>query len=597
MPPFRRSLLAALPAVLALLLLLLSLSPHSTTRNLLHAVGGGESAAYYTEAAHTSLAPRLRLAVVALALLGSVLWVFQRRLSQLVAVFRAAVRDELRLLRDRWRTSHYGPGAVLALVGLTALALALRLPHLNQPIRYDEAFTYLSFVSRPVLVIVSKYDYPNNHVFHSLCAHACLWLGSEPWVFRLPALVAGVLIVPAGYLAARGLYNEPTAWLSAALLACSSPLIEFSTNARGYTLLCLFVLLHISLSCAVLRRRLVLGWTLWIVVAALGFWTTPTMLYPFGGVVVWMALSSLLGPAAAAYGRMFVVWLATACVLAGLLTTLLYLPIFVTFGPGAVFGNRFVAPLSWSKWMAELPSSLAITWELWQRDLPTALVIVLCGGFAASLFLAARVGRRGVSIALVLALCSAALVVAQRVAPYARIWLFALPVYLIAASAGLVAVARAWKAPGVRTAWIGVAVAAGMWMLVQLITSNSVRDSRETGTLRDASEVAALLRERLEEGDLIVSTCPSDAPLMYHFERQGLPMRYFLMRSELTTFDGQRLLVVVNKRHEQTFAELAERFRLRQVVDVEAARLVGDFETAAVYEIGMPSAPGRAQAN
>ena len=58
---------------------------------------------------------------------------------------------------------------------------------------------------------------------------------------RLPALIAGILLIPATYLLFRVISNNLAALLSSALVAVSSPLIEFSTNARGYTTVTLYV--------------------------------------------------------------------------------------------------------------------------------------------------------------------------------------------------------------------------------------------------------------------------------------------------------------------------------------------------------------------
>ena len=65
---------------------------------------------------------------------------------------------------------------------------------------------------------------------------AYLGLGNQPWVLRLPALLGGVLLVPATYALARLLFSPRAAVLSASFVAVSSYLVEYSTNARGYTL-------------------------------------------------------------------------------------------------------------------------------------------------------------------------------------------------------------------------------------------------------------------------------------------------------------------------------------------------------------------------
>jgi hypothetical protein len=56
-------------------------------------------------------------------------------------------------------------------------------------------------------------------------------------------------------------------------------------------------------------------------------------------------------------------------------------------------------------------------------------------------------------------------------------------------------------------------------------------------------------------------------------------------RKDAARWDGERLLAVVNKTHGQTFEALASRYRLDEVTEVGAARLVWDSESAAVFEV------------
>src|SRR5919204_3963186 len=106
--------------------------------------------------------------------------------------------------------------------------------------RGDEAFTYTEYASLPWFVALGDYTYPNNHLLHTLLVHgAARLLGPEPWALRLPAFVAGVLLVPATYLAARALYGPTTALIAAGLVSASGWLTLYATNARGYSLVLL----------------------------------------------------------------------------------------------------------------------------------------------------------------------------------------------------------------------------------------------------------------------------------------------------------------------------------------------------------------------
>src|SRR5436309_12847509 len=126
------------------------------------------------------MAVRLRLA--SLGLLGGALLLVPLRVS-LQTLLACSVAD-----LPAWRVSI--SRAWLPVGGLMLLGLGLRIAFLNQPIRYDEALTYNEFASRPLYYGLSFYPEPNNHLLNTLLVHALLGLGSQPWVLRVPALLA-----------------------------------------------------------------------------------------------------------------------------------------------------------------------------------------------------------------------------------------------------------------------------------------------------------------------------------------------------------------------------------------------------------------------
>jgi hypothetical protein len=563
---------------LGLLLLGGSLVSHEAARAALRAAAGEGLARRYRPDLHAGLAPRLRLLGAALLFGTGLAWPLRRRLAGAASRAAGQLAADLRQARQGWRSLRVHPATCAGLLALVAAAALVRLPFLGQPARYDEATTQLGYASKPLYEIVSRYDTPNNHVLHTLAAAAsCRLLGDDLWALRLPAFLAGVLLVPACYLAARALYDRPTAWLAAALVAVSSLLVEYSTNARGYTLQALLTLLLVALSCRLLDSPTLLGWCAWAALAALGFWAVPTMLYPFAGLAAWLALCG---------GRRFLGQLLGACILAGALTVALYLPILLLSGPGALVGNRFVQPLTPARWAHELPASLAETFRDWHRDLPAWLAAVLAAGFLAALAAHRRLGRQPVPLAAVLAACCLLLTAAQRVAPFPRVWLFALPVYLITAAAGVAAAVRLVLPQAARPVAVAGLVAAAVLLLGWRVAhSPAVLESTQTGTLRDGAEVAALLEDRLSPGDLVIASSPSDGVLMYHFHRRDLPLDRIVYDELPEGWHGARLLVVVNKAHDQTLEGVAEKHGLEGRADVSSARLVGDWATASVYEV------------
>lgn len=272
---------------------------------------------------------------------------------------------------------------IFSLLIILLLAIAVRLSFLSQPMRYDEAQTFTDFASKSFFEGLSHYK-PNNHLFHTLLVHmAYLLIGNQPWVLRLPALFAGLLLVPASYMKTRIFYNKDAALLAAGFVASSSVLIEYSANARGYTMICVFFLLIFSIGKYLMQNNSLAAWLLFAILSALGFYTIPIMLYPFGIVVTWLLLSIILKDTK--LSRLLLLrHLSISLIILGLLTFMLYLPVFIGSGLESVIGNKFIKSTTWSNFVVELPSFLRSVWREWNRDIPTVLSYLLVIGFFTS---------------------------------------------------------------------------------------------------------------------------------------------------------------------------------------------------------------------
>ncbi|HVX85475.1 MAG TPA: glycosyltransferase family 39 protein [Phycisphaerae bacterium] len=129
-----------------------------------------------------------------------------------------------------------GMAVVWLLAAVTAAALAVRLLAANNPLWVDEIFSlYFVQALRSPLQVFTQLHSDNNHYLNSLWMYA---LGPQQgaWMYRLPAVICGVLTVPAAYWsgARRGGGGTAAALVWAAMIAISEPLIVYSSEARGY---------------------------------------------------------------------------------------------------------------------------------------------------------------------------------------------------------------------------------------------------------------------------------------------------------------------------------------------------------------------------
>lgn len=171
------------------------------------------------------------------------------------------------------------PWIVWTLMGLLVCgALALRLYRLNSDLWIDEVFTLVDFVRPSVGQVLTSFPSQNQHMLYSLMAKAAMavW-GESAWTLRLPAVLLGVLSIPALFLLARWLVGAWQALGACALLTLSYHHIWFSQNGRGYTGVLFFATLSTWLWLKALPER---RWTLWsayIAAIALGSWIHLTM--------------------------------------------------------------------------------------------------------------------------------------------------------------------------------------------------------------------------------------------------------------------------------------------------------------------------------
>jgi hypothetical protein len=586
--------------------LAVSLIPFGALLARVRNVSDSGQGTFFTPEFYRAMQIRLRLIGTANLAAGIILLGLRRPMYKWA---RRVFTDGLILARDFCLAARSLPAIDrLALAGLAFLAAALRIPLLTQPMRYDEAVTFVQYSSRPFYVALSFYNTPNNHLFHTLLVRlAYLALGNHPWALRLPVLLAGLCLVPATYAAARSLYNDRCdtggALLAAALVASSSMLIEYSTNARGYEIVCVLFMIMIPAGAYALRCRNWAAWLLLAIVSALGFYTIPIMLYPFGGLVLWLLLSIAIGDAeeedaqehaqedaqgSVQPARSALAGLSVAIVLTMLLAGELYSPVLAVSGPKALFANKWVTASPFRVFLHQLPASLASTWRGWNRDWPAWLAALLAAGFVISLLWHRRVSSQRVPLALALLLCVAPLVLLQRVIPFERVWLFALPLYLIGAAAGLaIALDPVFHRLHLRHAMVLVALGTALFAGLRVERSGSVYLSPIylNNESRGMPALAAWLKGQLRSGDAIVAVPPSDGPLRYYLQHEGVPTSYLASSSGGRKGPGpHRLLVVVNQAAGDTVEQVCETAGEPHQANW-GAKLVVKFESAALYEV------------
>lgn len=521
--------------------------PYSAVRSALDQRAGDGSADLYTVALHQRVVTAMSTGVIA-ALLG--LFVLAISRSKVTAWWRSLI-GELGVMLRSLASSLVAFWPALALTGL--VATLARWPFMYLPMRFDESYTYLQYASPPLYVTVSKYDAPNNHVLHSVL----VWLatrigGNSPEVIRSPAFLCGVLTA---ILAAWWVARRTGRWwgmVTGCMVAVSSPLVEYSVNARGYTLVHLLLMWIWVISDEWSHKPSRAGIGVIAVLSTLALWTMPTAIYPLIvlGVCIWgSTYQDSPEPL-----RLKLKWeIARAVSVTLILTLLLYAPLLVVSGVSAITSSGqglFSGLLSWGR---SLVASLHETCELLFRDQPYPAIGVLLAGLAIS----QRLRKTALWMGIGLTACLFVIAI-QRVVPPPRTWLFLWPIVCCLGVAGFGDGVRDLS-PRWNFAFIlSVLLIGGVWPGVRLLRNNSITTSMETGVCPEAEEIIADLKPLLAPGEPIIAVSPASAPLAYYAARQGLAAAHFFAPTPQQKSPYPAIIIVARDPHQTVPAILAE---------------------------------------
>lgn len=466
---------------------------------------------------------------------------------------------------------------------LLLFAVLIRIYYLFQPIRHDEAYTVLYFASRNLFYVMSHYDQPNNHILHTTLVLLIQKIfGESEWAIRLPACFFGILMVPACFALANLLFDRYAALLSSCLIASSSIFIEFSTNARGYTLLCFLSLTMFAAGLFLIQTRNLFVWLIFVGSAILGFYTMPIMFFSWGALLLWLIMAHFKKDLVQNEEQHFFndLLAATAFICYG--AFLLYSPVFLIAGPEAVFGNSWVQPKPFKDFLVHLPGFLHSAFALWMRDIPEPIVLILNGGFLfLCIFCFQRQKKSILFLATVVVWCLV-LLFGLRIVFFSRLWLFLLPLFFIFASAGIVELFKKINSRLLRSrVFITTIMVFSVFLSFLVIKNQSILASPETGTFPEGQEIVSFLKEYLQPHDVVAAKPPSDFIIKYYWRRQGLGDAPFVINMKLF----HRLVVVVCKEANKNIDEVLNyRYPLSLAPNASPEK-IQEYKTAVLYTI------------
>lgn len=188
--------------------------------------------------------------------------------------------------RDRL-TARAAAGAVLV---ITLIGLVPRLIHLDLSIIGDELSTLyvVSDRSLPDVISLVASDAEISPPLYFVLSWLSTQLGSAPELLRLPALIAGVFVIPLTYLVGARAIGRRAGLIAAAAMALNPFMVFYSTDGRAYTV-AIALLLGSTLAMLVAAQGGRTRW--WVAYAALSclaMYTHYTAAFVLGAQLLWL---------------------------------------------------------------------------------------------------------------------------------------------------------------------------------------------------------------------------------------------------------------------------------------------------------------------
>ena len=231
---------------------------------------------------------------------------------------------------------HKNEGLILFLPFLAIIFYSIYLP-----ISYDEAWTFINFTARNVLVSLSYYPAPNNHILHSLLTNIS-YTALSPFPLlslRLPTIIISVLTILVSVYSLKNHYNVKIAVLITGLFPVFYMGIYYGYMSRGYQLVIFFFILSLHFVFNIIkyqnRNR---DWVWFSAFTILGFFTMPSYLYSYiilNAIILAMSLnkSMILKQIKFTFSVISIVFV-------------LYAPVLLISGLDSLVNNKYVAQIN-----------------------------------------------------------------------------------------------------------------------------------------------------------------------------------------------------------------------------------------------------------
>lgn len=539
--------------VLGVLFFALSFLPFNTVESFVVSLCNEGRVNFFNKVFYYNIIYRLRLLSLLLLLTASLTTVYRISIERYLSVRLIELKKSYHDLKNdvfiyinslvkNHKVELYSFGFIF-LVGIF-----LRGYYLFTPIRIDEAGIFMLLASKSLIVCIFSYPFPGHHVFYTIMVNILHnILGDSVWVMRLPALLAGIFLIPATFLLFSKISNNFTALVSSTLVAVSSPLIEYSTNARGYSVVTFIFVISLLLIYYLSENKNLFGWLVFSILSAIGFYTVTIYLMPFGILIILYIFLILFKKAS--YNKLYDGGIATIITI--LLTIILYLPILVVYGSSVFMSNDVFVTLPFMSFVNSFSHMFVNDiWVSWNREVQLIIIYFVTFGFIITLAMIKYINKEMQALLISSVLWIVLLLSILRMYPLPRIWLFLIPVYLGLACVGLSCVVER-----ITRHTLSLAIIISMVLLTaissNIIMNNIIYNSDSGGQLFvDGEKIAQYIKNnyRLKDDKVFVVNLTYRSQMIYYFKLYNLPlnnlMQYNSMENTVFVKNLKNLIVI-----------------------------------------------------
>jgi len=459
-----------------------------------------------------------------MAITGIALLVLRQRTANFLGDLSVDFSDLPAVLRSDFRKHLVEEPAFVKVWLLACLVIGavVRVRYMNAPLQYDEA-EWAFLAEQPFFVSLTTQRIALHNLPIAAIGISIRIFGTEPWAIRLPTSIAGLALIPALYLAAQSLFDRWTAITATAVVSVSWPLVAFSVIGRGYAFGNLFFVMMLVLVPSIVHQANRGAMAAFGVFSALAIYSVQSMVFAHVSGLIFMIALAIAHKRIAwnRHGaRQIATMLGIPSIVCGIFVLVFFSPLLLAHGINglATTTDHISGHTGFTVAAAHVIDTV---YDQWGLDVPVFSKVLFLGACLAGMTLNRRAAL--LMVATAIGISFGLLLIGSKL-PSPRIWQFALPVFAMAAGAGVSAVlslARHVKLPSIAEALTGALIALSLagtgW---SELSGDTIIRKVEGRLMPIHIEAARKLAAYLQNGDLLAETSLGGPAFQYYLARE-----------------------------------------------------------------------------